>query len=213
MKFVDLTGRRYGRLTVDCHAFNKGGRGFWKCTCDCGSSVVVATALLNNGNTSSCGCLHREAVQTLAKSRITHGKTKTPLYSVWHGIRKRCNCQTTPNYDRYGGRGIQICAEWNNFSAFEKWAQEHEYKKGLSIDRIDNDGNYEPDNCRIATAKQQARNRGNTIFLHAFGETKPLSEWAEIIGINDSTLRSRVSSGSVPFTESEIISYLGGDFH
>lgn len=198
-KSKDLVGKTYGRLTVTEKSGSVKGQVNWLCRCECGNTKIVPTASLNFGNTRSCGCIQKEIVAAMGKTHTTHGMTDTKLYSVWHGMRKRCICQTTKHYERYGGRGISICKEWDDFSNFYEWSIVNGYKEGLTIDRINNNGNYEPSNCRWATSKEQARNRCNTTMYDIDGVTKSLIEWSEINGVNHSTAYDRLALGYDPF--------------
>lgn len=157
-KFIDLTGRRFGRLLV----LEKAGRNdslqiLWRCRCDCGKETITRGLTLRNGETKSCGCLFEESRK--AGFHVIHGGSKERLYNIWRAMRSRCNNPNNWKYSDYGGRGIRVCSEWNKYPVFRQWAMTHGYENSLSIDRIDVDGNYEPDNCRWADDKTQANNK------------------------------------------------------
>jgi len=166
MKRIDLTGQRFGRLTVIAYygLINKKAR--WQCKCDCGKLLTITSEQLRNGESRSCGCLMRELAE---KSHTIHGmaaKAKTRrserLYNCWGQMIQRC---TNPNKERwkhYGGRGISVCKEWREFIPFRDWALANGYRDDLTIDRIDVDGNYCPENCRWATWEEQAKNKQNS---------------------------------------------------
>lgn len=187
MKMADLSGRRFGRLTVQAEAGRNAKKGvMWQCLCDCGNTTVVASTNLIQGHTQSCGCLHRE-------QNITHGATDTKLYGVWINVKTRCNNPRNRAYPQYGGRGIRLCEEWESFQNFQNWAIKSGYADGLTLDRIDVNGNYSPENCRWADMKTQQNNRRNNHVIEFNGVRKTLSEWSEATGLSSSTLRTRLS--------------------
>lgn len=157
-KFIDLTGQRFGRLTVIQRAENKGVITRWLCECDCGNEKVIRAQDLKEGKTQSCGCLRSELV---SERNYVHGHSEERIHNIWRGMKKRCLNPKSKSYKDYGARGIRICDEWlNDFQAFYDWAIANGYSDSLSIDRIDNDGNYRPSNCRWADRKTQNINQG-----------------------------------------------------
>ena len=210
-KLIDLTNQRFGRLVViERTEIGNAKRPKWLCKCDCGSYKVVSSAHLRHGDTRSCGCLRREEVsrrsaaiaRRIGKNNKTHGMRGTRLYYIWCGIKRRCLNPNSKPYDRYGGRGITICDEWkNDFMNFYNWAMANGYQENLTIDREDNNGNYEPSNCRWVTMKVQANNRrkakysSRTHCLEFNGEIHSLMEWSRITGINYGTLQRRMELG------------------
>lgn len=157
-KLLNLSRKRFGRLLVKSeNGRDKQGRKLWLCKCDCGNFITVASRHLVNGKTQSCGCLQKELTSQRFK---THGLTKDnkKLNSIWHAMKSRCENPSIKEFNRYGGRGIKVCDEWrNDFKKFYDWAILNGYREGLSIDRINNDGNYEPSNCQWISRSENAK--------------------------------------------------------
>ena len=190
-------GQRFGRLTVLHRAGkNKRGRNLWMCSCECGSITAVETHSLICGGIQSCGCLRNE----LATYRLTtHGLRHTKLYHVWAVMVQRTESPQAQGYKNYGGRGIKVCDEWRrDFQAFYNWAMSHGYQEGLTIDRIDVNGNYCPENCRWATRKEQANNQRKTIRIEYGGQSLTITEAAEQYNIPRSLLVERLRRGWTP---------------
>lgn len=191
---LDLTGERYGRLTVIREAemmrYPSGiPNRTWECQCDCGNVIICNTGRLKSGNTKSCGCLRKEIA---AKKNYKHGNSKTKLYRIWAEMKGRCLCKTNKAYKNYGGRGITVCDEWKeDFTAFKTWALSHGYREGLTIERIENDGNYCPDNCKWIPKSEQPKNRRNCHYITFNGETKTLSEWSRELHIDRECVRNK----------------------
>jgi len=186
----DLTGKKFGRLTVVNYFGNKGKtKYYWNCVCDCGRKSIVQRGHLKNGKIKSCGCFHIDKI-------TKHNKSRTKLYHVFQCMKDRCFNKKSLLYKYYGERGITICNKWlKNYELFQQWAYDNGYKSGLSIDRINNNGNYEPSNCRWANAKTQNNNLRSNRFITLNGKTKTLTQWAEIIGIKAMTLTKRIENG------------------
>lgn len=193
-KVINLTGKQYGRLTAIKHiGKDKHNNAMWKCKCSCGNTIIVRGATLRNGKANSCGCLHKEMTKDLAKNNITHNMSNTRLYRVWQNIKSRCYYKQNNRYENYGGRGIKVCDEWkNDFKSFYEWAVTNGYKDTLTIDRINVNGDYEPNNCRWSTLIQQGRNKRNNKTYTINGETRCLSEWCELLNLNYNTVSTRI---------------------
>ena len=154
---IDLIGEKYGRLTVVALDRIANHKSYWKCVCDCGLTVVATGNNLRSGNTKSCGCLRREATAELGRENRMHGEShagRTRLYTIWCGMRQRCTNPNREAYGLYGGKGVKVCEEWNDYAAFRDWALANGYADGLSIDRIDPAGDYRPENCRWLTPSE-----------------------------------------------------------
>lgn len=192
-RLKDLSNQRFGRLTVMERADNLGHHTRWLCKCDCGNYTKSHTTSLTSGRAKSCGCLGREKA---TKSITTHGGRYTQLYSVWCGMKKRCYNKSYEYYNRYGGRGIKVCDEWrDDFATFREWALNNGYRDGMEIDRIDNDSNYIPGNCRWATRSEQIKNRSNSITITHDGQTLSLIDWCDIYGVGYKLAHARYKKG------------------
>ena len=196
MRKIDMIGQRYGRLVVISQSESiKPGRLRWLCKCDCGNECVVKGISLRRGNTKSCGCLSSENAQQRAMEHITHGQSKTRLYRIWVNMRSRCNKPSHPDYPRYGARGIKVCEEWDNsFQPFYNWSMSNGYRENLSIDRIDNESNYSPDNCRWVDTNVQNNNTRRNHYITYNGETLTIGQWSKKQGINKHTLYARLAT-------------------
>lgn len=192
-----MAGERFNYLTVigvdESKPIGNGKPMFWLCECDCGNRVSVRAYDVRSGNTKSCGCFKRRKAKELP---TTHGESKTKLYGVWNAMMARCYNPNVDRYPRYGARGIKVCDEWlHNYVAFRDWALSNGYTDGLTIDRIDVNGNYCPENCRWVTKADQMKNTSTNRFLTYNGETHTLSDWARIAGISAPTLNKRLKRG------------------
>lgn len=181
MKLQSLVGMKFGRLTVVGIDRTLNGKLRYECLCDCGNKTIVFPANLKRGNTTSCGCAKTEHIVKLNKK---HGEKHTKLYGVWCGIRARCNNPNNKEYQRYGGRGIKCCEEWSDFVFFREWAYANGYSDGLTIDRIDNEKGYCPENCKWSNYYEQANNTSTNVFVEYNGETHTMSEWAKLLNLN-----------------------------
>lgn len=197
--FQDITGIRFGRLTVVKRVPNlpNSSQTRWECLCDCGKVSYVSKANLMNGNSKSCGCYFKE-IWVANQKKPTHGQSRTLLYKKWVSMKRRCYDKNNDRYQHYGAKGINICKEWFEFVNFYKWAMSNGYSEKFTIDRIDVCGNYEPNNCRWVTIKEQNRNKTTTVYVELNGEKKSLGEWSEILNLPMSTLVSRRNRGRSP---------------
>jgi hypothetical protein len=161
MVALNITGQRHGRLVAVAFSEMRGKNAYWRFRCDCGNEAVTAAANVKQGSSASCGCLRRELKQAILTVH-GHSDGSDRIYRIWHAMRSRCLNPKAANYRYYGARGITICQEWGEYLVFRAWAVGNGYDPALSIDREDNDGNYEPGNCRWATASQQQRNKRNS---------------------------------------------------
>lgn len=190
-KYKNLVGQKFNRLTViELSEDYKPGKRFWKCKCDCGNVIYLDTARLTTGHTKSCGCLQTESRKN---SRKIHGESKTKLYQIWRAMKQRCTQEKQISYHLYGGRGISVCKEWmDSYIVFRDWAISSGYVDGLTIDRIDSNKNYCPENCRWVTPKEQANNTRKNLRIEYKGQVKTLSEWCDYYGKNYHTVQCRL---------------------
>lgn len=191
-----LIGRTFGRLTVTAPAgSNKNGQALWHCLCQCGAQVIAVTGQLKSGHTKSCGCLRKDVcVQRVTKHGASSRDVRTPEYTAWSGLKARCENTNNPAYANYGARGITVCERWCNFENFladmgEKPTPTH------SIERIDNDKGYSPENCKWATRTEQSNNRRFNRLITFNGKTQSLSLWAREQRMTYPTLHQRLMLG------------------
>lgn len=191
-RLKDISGQQFGRYTVVSYA----GDAKWNCVCQCGIKKVVIGANLRNGLTNSCGCLRSEIIR--ASGYINKGNIRE--WRSWCSAKNRCFNPSADRFKLYGGRGITMCEEWHySFQAFFDYMGPRPPR--TSLDRIDNDGNYEPGNCRWATQKEQVRNQSTTVMITHEGQTKPIAELAEITGISYKVLKYRYLNSEPLFTK------------
>lgn len=191
----DLTGRVFGKLKVREMQPKTTRKTYWICECECGNEKTIRSDRLLGGVTSSCGCVKKQQDDINLIKNHRHQKSGTRLYNIWQNMKNRCYKETDKRYHRYGGRGIIVCEEWQGVDEFLKWASETGYKDNLTIDRIDNDGNYEPSNCKWSTLKEQSNNRRTTHKITYQNKTQSLKEWTEELGLNYGTVHSRLVRG------------------
>lgn len=193
--FIDLTGQKFGRLTVIKRIENDSrNHARFLCQCDCGNFKNILSRSLKSGKTKSCGCLAKE-VHSKSKFKYKKEKNFKRIYNIWNSMKQRCNNIKSKDYKNYGGRGIKVCDEWkNDFMSFYNWTINNGYKDDLTLDRIDVNGNYEPNNCRWVTWKEQGNNTRVNRIIEYNGKKKTLSEWAKELNINYSTLNNRINT-------------------
>lgn len=188
---VPMVGKVFGRLTVKSQGEDLYGGLAWVCECSCGEMTLVNGGHLRRGAVQSCGCLKREPTPYESQYR-THGMTNTPTYKSWQSMHQRCGNPSSDQYPIYGGRGVKVCRQWDRFEAFHEDMGDR--PKGFTLDRIDPDGHYQPDNCRWASPKLQANNRRNTSRIEWGGEILTTRQFAESIGISIPGARNRIKA-------------------
>ena len=184
----DLTGQKFGYLSVVKRIGSRNNRTMWECKCDCGNYTIADTHSLTSQNTKSCGCRKYGG-------RLSHGgaNSHSRLYRIWAAMKSRCANPKNISFPAYGGKGVQVCAEWTRFEPFRDWARSNGYADNLTIDRINSEGDYEPTNCRWTTYKVQSNNTSRNHYVTAFGETLTISQWADRFGISDRTIAARIN--------------------
>lgn len=193
MKIDQMIGRKFGRLTVEAyHSYGAGRMLKYTCQCECGGEAVCYGNNLRNGNSQSCGCL---CIERTIAANTTHGMRHEKVWQAWMGMKNRCYVKTHGGYKNYGGRGIIVCDRWRH--SFENFYTDmgDQPSPVSTLDRIDNDGDYEPSNCRWASYSQQNRNRRNNRLVEIDGETHCIAEWVEILGIKDHLVKTRMRRG------------------
>ena len=194
-------GALFNRLRIIGVPFKRANKNgiYYDCECKCGVKTVVNCVFLRNGMIVSCGCRQRETGLIATQKTKTHGLSKHPLYAIWKSMIRRCYEPTCRSYDRYGGRGIIVSAEWRfDPTNFIKWAIDNGWRKGLQIDRENNDSNYSSDNCRIATRKENSRNTRSNHMITIDNKTKCVSEWCEEYDRDQRVIRQRIDLGWEP---------------
>lgn len=191
-KIKDMSGQKFGRLTVIKYTRTQHGA-YWLCKCDCGNTTEVRGDMLRNGRIKSCGCLQNDRREEVCTK---HGQSKTKLYKNYHAMKNRCYNKHNTAYKHYGARGIVVCDEWLlNYKTFYDWAMDNGYKEGLTIDRIDVNGNYEPTNCRWVDQETQQNNKRNNIYITYNGKTQTLMQWANELNLTYACIKHRYERG------------------
>ena len=191
MKYKNIQGKKFGKLTaVSYYGNDKYGNALWFCKCECGNIKICLGSQLRTGHTKSCGCWQRE---TAKKGKLIHGYSRTALYKRWFAIKSRCENTKNPSYKNYGGRGITMCNEWRDFLVFQEWALNNGYEQSLTIERVDVNENYEPNNCIFANRTVQNRNTTRTYNVNGY----TASQISEMVGLSRSTIAKWLRCGMV----------------
>lgn len=207
-EFKDLTGMRFGKWTVIKRSESTCGKSgkphtMWLCQCDCGSSPrpVYSSSLLS-GRSTSCGCSQKETAANFCRAYFSsHNESKTRLYRIWAGMKKRCENPNASNYPNYGGRGITVCDDWHSYSKFKSWAIAAGYSDDLTLDRIDVNENYEPSNCRWVNNVTQSNNRRSNKYYYVGGKQLTLAELSREYGFNYKQAHKKLKSGACTIEE------------
>jgi hypothetical protein len=194
-KIKDLTNERFGKLiAIEFVGYDKRRNALWRCRCDCGNEIIAPCKKLNEGMKKSCGCLGNGIHPRTSK--IKRNGIYARLHRIWSGMKRRCYSKNTINYASYGGKDITLCEEWrHNFTSFCEWAMANGYNDSLSIDRIDSNGNYCPENCQWATRQEQSANRKSVVLIEYNGEKMTSADWSKKIGGNSGLVGRRLKIG------------------
>lgn len=188
----NLKGRKFGLLKVVSRCFDKTDGEYWNCDCKCGKTTTVLVGNLLSGKTKSCGCLQKQrAKETNAK----HGESRTRLYRTWLDMRKRCQNKNVKAYPNYGGRGIKVCDEWQDYETFARWALANGYNDSMTIERKDVDKDYCPENCTWVTLSEQGKNTRKNRYIEYDGNRLTLTEWSELLGGKPNLVTTRLQRG------------------
>ena len=187
-------GQKFNKLTV-VGFVRKNDRWHWKCKCECGGESVAYPNQVIRGKTKTCGC--GKSV-TFHNMHLKHGEAGTRLNKIWKDMRKRCNNKNCKSYKYYGAKGVKVCEEWNDYINFKEWAINNGYEDGLSIERIDVDKDYCPENCTWITMKEQTENQTHTIFVEHNGRKMSVGKWCDELNLKRSTVYGRISKGIPP---------------
>lgn len=195
-KIQDLTGCKFGYLTVQSFAFIKNGRRWWNCVCSCGKETTSPTNLLTTGQKVSCGCYKKYVMSKFGERQTKHHFTNHPIYNTYQNMKARCLNKKHKAFKNYGGRGITICDEWlDNPQTFINWSLKNGWKEGLTLDRINVNKGYEPSNCRWATRQVQCNNTRRNVLVTFNGKTLTASEWSELNGWEKHLVSWRLRNG------------------
>lgn len=194
---INMVGKRFeGCVVISREGSNKDKKATWRCVCKCGKEFVTTGKSIRLKLIKSCGCLKISRIKEVGFKNKTHGETKTRLYNIWHGMKKRCRTKSDTSFKYYGGKGISVCDEWeSSYEVFRDWANANGYEDNLTLDRLDNNGDYSPENCKWSDLYEQARNRSNNVRVDFKGENMTLSQVAENLGISTSLLQYRINRG------------------
>ena len=187
MRRIDLTGRKFHLLTVESYDHTEKGRAYWKCRCDCGKETLVSTANLTSGVVKSCGCLLHAP-----SPRQTHGESQSKLYRHWASMVYRCTVPTNKAYKWYGARGIRVCDAWMTYEGFREWVLQTRPEEEYTVERIDVNGDYCPENCIWIPRGEQARNRTSCVLIEHNGVRKPLFAWCAELGLDYKRVHNRM---------------------